>query len=95
MLERNILSHIKLALLLTLLGSSLLLNARLVPSSEQAKEASESIAWASVEFATAMVCIAAGAWEYYCGYKDLTNSRAFMIGVRYKPFISESNCTSD
>lgn len=80
MLERNILSHLKLALLLSLLSSSLLLNARLVPQSGH--QASGSVPLASIEFGAAMCCVVGGAWEFYNGYRDLKHDRAFMVGVK-------------
>jgi len=78
MLERNILTHIRLALLLSILSSSLLLDARLVPQTGNRKATSGTIPLASIEFAAAMTCIAAGLWEYYNGYRDLRIARAFM-----------------
>ncbi|KAF9525329.1 hypothetical protein CPB83DRAFT_859641 [Crepidotus variabilis] len=86
MLERNLLSHIKLALLLTLLAASLLLSARLVPPGEQDHESPGSIALASIESVTAIACMVAGCLEYYWGYRDIKNSRAFLIAV--KPHLS-------
>jgi hypothetical protein len=81
MLERNILSHLKLALLLSVLSVSLLLNARLVPQNGHEASASGSLPLAVIEFTAAMFCIAAGAWEYYNGYQDLRHGRAFLVGV--------------
>lgn len=80
MLERNILSHLKLGLLLSVLSSSLLLQARLVPQSPY--QSSGSMAVACIEFAAGVLCFAAGAWEYYNGYQDLKQVRAFMVGVK-------------
>ncbi|TFK39868.1 hypothetical protein BDQ12DRAFT_722075 [Crucibulum laeve] len=81
MLERNILSHIKLALLLSLLSSSVLLQARLVPD-EGTKEHSGEIPLASVHFAAAIASIVAGSWEYYSGYWDLRKTRAFLASAK-------------
>jgi hypothetical protein len=78
MLERNILSHFKLAVLLSILSSSLLLDARLVP--QTGHQALGSLPLAIIEFIAAMFCIVAGAWEYYNGYRALKDARAFMIG---------------
>ena len=89
MLERNILSHLKLALLLSLLSSSLLLHARLVPGNEP-RSTSSNVPLASVEYATAMAAIAGGVWEYYSGYNDLRQTRAFLSGVRLAIFLSVS-----
>ncbi|KDR80655.1 hypothetical protein GALMADRAFT_135783 [Galerina marginata CBS 339.88] len=82
MLERNILSHFKLALLLSLLSSSLLLHARLVPSDEQKHQLGGGIPLASVEFFAAITAIVGGIWEYYSGYHDLRQRRAFLAGTQ-------------
>ncbi|KAG6910015.1 hypothetical protein DXG01_013737 [Tephrocybe rancida] len=84
MLERNLLAHLKLALLLSLLSSSILLRARLVPEPEgtpSGKEDPTSIPLASVELAASLATIAAGFWEYHTGYRDLRDMRAFLVGV--------------
>ncbi|KAK7012230.1 hypothetical protein R3P38DRAFT_3020000 [Favolaschia claudopus] len=83
MLERNLLSHIKLALLLSLLSSSVLLRARLVPS-DNPSELSGTIGYvvASLQFAAALAAIFAGAWEYYYGYWDLRNMHAFLVATK-------------
>lgn len=81
MLERNLLSHLKLALLLSVLSASILLRARLVPAEEMEKE-DGGLPLASVEFAAALLCIVAGGWEYYHGYWDLRTSRAFLVGPK-------------
>ena len=81
MLERNLLSHIKLALLLSLLASSLLLQARLVPGNEQTH--TSGVPLASVEFFAAMAAILAGVWEYYSGCCDLRMSRAFLAAAKF------------
>ena len=86
MLERNILSHFKLAILLSLLSSSLLLNARLVP--ETKTQQAGSLPLSVVEFAAAIACIAAGVWEYYNGYRDLKQARAFLVAVKSVPTFS-------
>ncbi|PPQ78404.1 hypothetical protein CVT25_011627 [Psilocybe cyanescens] len=80
MLERNILSHFKLALLLSLMSSSLLLHARLVPGEQDS--GSGGVPLASVEFAAAMIAILAGIWEYYSGYADLRQARAFLAAAK-------------
>ncbi|KAG6821204.1 hypothetical protein H0H93_004025 [Arthromyces matolae] len=85
MLERNLLSHLKLALLLSLLSSSLLLRARLVPEPEgtpSENKDSTTLPLASVEFAASLATIIAGVWEYHAGYRDLRDMRAFLIGVK-------------
>ncbi|KAJ7760542.1 hypothetical protein B0H16DRAFT_1532635, partial [Mycena metata] len=85
MLERNILSHFKLALLLSLLSSSVLLKARLVPDPDN-KPANLSgttgIVIACLQFTAALLAIGAGVWEYYCGYRDIRNMHAFLVAVK-------------
>lgn len=79
MLERNILSHVKLAVILSLLSSSLLLHARLVPSEDEGNNQQRSgVILGSFQFAAAILSLAAGAWEYYSGYWDLRKARAFL-----------------
>ncbi|KAJ7155399.1 hypothetical protein C8R43DRAFT_999639 [Mycena crocata] len=85
MLERNLLSHLKLALLLSLLSSSVLLRARLVPEDDpNPKEMSGTtgIIVATLQFTAALAAIAAGVWEYYCGYWDIRNMHAFLVAVK-------------
>ncbi|KIK08884.1 hypothetical protein K443DRAFT_655500 [Laccaria amethystina LaAM-08-1] len=84
-LERNILSHLKIALLLSLLSSSLLLRARLVPEKEPHSESGGGVPLAIIEFITAIACIVAGAFEYYSGYWDLRYARAFMAAAKSAP----------
>ncbi|KAH0582840.1 hypothetical protein H2248_010746 [Termitomyces sp. 'cryptogamus'] len=84
MLERNLLSHLKLALLLSLLSSSLLLRARLVPEPEgtpSKTEDSTSLPLAGIQLAASLATIIAGIWEYHTGYRDIRDMRAFLIGV--------------
>jgi hypothetical protein len=70
---------LQLALLLSLISSSVLLHARLVPG-ELESDASlvprveiskAGIPMASVQMVASLVAIGAGAWEYYCGIRDL------------------------
>lgn len=82
MLERNILSHLKLALLLSLLSSSLLLQARLVPSTDDQNDAS-SIPLASLQFVAAIACISIGLWEYFRGFRDMRMERAFLTTPKF------------
>lgn len=82
MLERNILSHFKLAVLLSILSSSLILQVRLIPSTGEEESKSSGIPLGTVEFVTALAAIAGGVWEYYNGYRDLRESRAFLVAVK-------------
>ncbi|KAJ7765425.1 hypothetical protein DFH07DRAFT_810534 [Mycena maculata] len=85
MLERNLLSHLKLALLLSLLSSSVLLRARLVPDpSDKPSELSGAtgIAVASLQFVAALAAIVAGVYEYYSGYQDIRRMHAFLVAVK-------------
>jgi hypothetical protein len=80
MLERNILSHLKLALLLSLLSSSVLLRARLVPTSDGADVPDYSrygFPMAAVQFVASLAAIVAGCWEYQRGYWDMRDMKAF------------------
>ncbi|KAF8074966.1 hypothetical protein FPV67DRAFT_1559576 [Lyophyllum atratum] len=84
MLERNLLSHLKLALLLSLLSSSLLLRARLVPdpTDDSSKiEEKADLPLAGVQIAASLATIVAGVWEYQSGCRDLRDMRAFLVGV--------------
>lgn len=86
MLERNLLSHLKLALLLSLLSSSLLLRTRLVPEPEGTPSKAEdsiSLPLSGVELAASLATVVAGAWGYFTGYRDLRDMRAFLVGVKY------------
>lgn len=86
MLERNLLSHIRLATLLLLLSASVLLNARLPSPSEpsgKTPHTSWSIPLASVQTGTAVVTILAGVWEYHRGYKDMQDMRGFLLATKY------------
>jgi hypothetical protein len=83
MLERNLLSHLKLALLLSLLSSSVLLRARLVQEDKPTDlSGTKGVVVASLQFAAALAAIMAGAWEYKCGYSDLRNMHAFLVAVK-------------
>ncbi|KAG9221584.1 hypothetical protein CCMSSC00406_0007223 [Pleurotus cornucopiae] len=87
MLERNILSHLKLALLLSLLSSSMLLHARLVPDPteegpDQMEDSSKAIGIGSVHLAAAIAVIGAGCWEFHSGIRDLRDMRAFLVATK-------------
>ena len=83
MLERNILSHFKLALLLSLLSSAVLLHARLPTPMINAPNNGSSngarIPVAAVHLIAALAVIGAGVWEYWSGNKDLRDMRAFLV----------------
>ena len=83
MLERNILSHLRLAFLLSLLSSSILLKTRLVPpNNSENYDSNAGIPLASIQLVAALAAIAAGCWEYYSGCKDLRNMRAFLVATK-------------
>ena len=88
MLERNILSHFKLAVLLALLSSSVLLHARLVPDQGEPRHghSNAGIPMAIVQYVAALAAIFAGCWEYKSDYEDLKNMRAFLIAQKYGIF---------
>lgn len=85
MLERNLLSHIRLACVLLLLSSSLLLKAR-IPAPENdtpAHPPNARISLASLQFVGSLVAIGAGAWEYRRGYKDMQDMKGFLMATKY------------
>lgn len=82
MLERNFLSHLKLALLLALLSWSVLLRARLVPEQPEEKNDVGGVPLSAIEYGTALLCILAGSWEYYNGYWDLRKSTPFLRATK-------------
>ena len=82
MLERNLLSHLRLAVLLTLLSASLLLHARLPtpsePGSAKTPSSKTGLAVAVIEVVAAVVALGAGVWEYWQGCADLQSQRGFL-----------------
>ncbi|KAI0820308.1 hypothetical protein BC628DRAFT_1413221 [Trametes gibbosa] len=82
MLERNLLSHLRLAVLLSLLSASLLLHARLPtpsdPGSAQTPPSTTGLVIAIIEVIAAVAAIAAGTWEYWQGYADMCAQRGFL-----------------
>lgn len=86
MLERNLLSHVRLATLLLLLAASVLLNARLPSPSEPSggtPHSAGSISLASIEVAAAAVAVGAGIWEYRRGYQDMQGMKGFLTANKY------------
>lgn len=82
MLERNLLSHLKLALLLGLTSWSVLLRARLVPEQQKDSGSTGGIPLAAVEYGAALACVIGGCWEYYQGYWDLRQSVPFLRATK-------------
>jgi len=83
MLERNFLSHLKLAILFSLLSSSLLLRARLVPEPDLPHAGDKaSIPLAGVLFAAGLTTLGAGAWEYNVENRDLMKMTAFLQAIK-------------
>ena len=86
MLERNLLSHVRLAMLLLLLSSSLVLNARLPSPSEPTggtPHPAGRIPLASLQLVGALVAIGAGTWEYRRGYRDMREMKGFLTASKY------------
>jgi hypothetical protein len=84
MLERNILSHVKLALMLSLVSFSVLLKVRLVPEEENTGPPSNaSIPIASVQMISALCALTAGAYEYHRSFSDMLAMRAFLKSPQY------------
>jgi hypothetical protein len=90
MLERNLLSHLKLALLLSVLSSSLLLHTRLIPGKEEHQGASSGTPLACVQFAAAIAAIVAGAQEYYRGYRNVKKMKALLDADKFILFFSQN-----
>lgn len=78
------LAHIKLALLLSVLSSSLILQARLVPTADAGDYVQEyGMPLAIIQFIAALLAIAAGVWEFHVGCRDLMRMRAFLVAPKY------------
>lgn len=97
MLERNLLSHLRLAILLMLLASSVLLNAKLPSSSDPSGDTPSSHAstpLASIQVAAAITAIGSGIWEYRRGYQDMKDMKGFLLAsklVLHDNFVSRAN----
>ncbi|KZT27916.1 hypothetical protein NEOLEDRAFT_1060146 [Neolentinus lepideus HHB14362 ss-1] len=81
MLERNLLSHFRLAILLSLISSSILLRTRLSINDRAEDEASPGrgvLPVGALEAVTALLAIGAGLWEYQSSSIDMRNQRAFI-----------------
>ncbi|EJD02069.1 uncharacterized protein FOMMEDRAFT_87808 [Fomitiporia mediterranea MF3/22] len=94
MLERNILSHVKLCLLLFLLSASVLLRTRLTSPSNDTDNDEDpstphshaaSLTLACVLMACSLVALAAGTWEYWSSDRDMRTKRAFMNANKLHP----------
>lgn len=81
MLERNMLSHVKLSLLLSLLSSSMILHARLSPPAEDCLQYSlrSGVPVASILLFSSLLSLVAGTWEYWLSDNDMRKRRAFMV----------------
>lgn len=85
MLERNLLSHLRLAMLLMIMASSVLLGARLPSPSEPTGNTPHSAAQiplASIQIAAAVAAIGSGIWEYRRGYKDMKDMKGFLLASK-------------
>lgn len=80
MLERNFLAHTKLALLLMLISSSVLLHARLDSPTNPEEHGHDklSISLAALEIIAAFAVIGSGLWEYESGIRDMRVRQAFL-----------------
>ncbi|KAL5529400.1 hypothetical protein ACEPAG_5385 [Sanghuangporus baumii] len=98
MLERNILSHIKLGLLLSLLSASILLHARLSGSNESGSVPGPRHSLPSyfpialVLALSALLALLAGTWEYWSSDRDMRTRHAFMVAS--KPHIAAMSMVS-
>jgi hypothetical protein len=82
MQERNMLSHLKLAMLLSVLSTSLLLHSRLSPAMDGQEQSTAGVPIACILFAGAILSIVAGTFEYHYGIRDLLKARAFVAKTR-------------
>lgn len=82
MLERNILSHFRLALLLSLLSASVLLRVRLIPEEPPDRHSHAGLPMATVQFVASLAAITVGWWEFQSDLKNLKNMRAFLVTAK-------------
>lgn len=97
MLERNLLAHLKLAILLCLLFASILLRGRLPLPDHQAGEKPADVphaglSVAALQMASALLLLAGGVYEYHTGIRDLHIGRAFLTSDRYVSLLVLSEC---
>lgn len=83
MLDRNLQSHLRLGLLLSLLSSSILLQSRLVPDPSDTDSKHPPAVVAYVLFGASMLTFIAGLWEFETGLRDLLNLTAFLRSAKY------------
>ncbi|KZP09905.1 hypothetical protein FIBSPDRAFT_900149 [Athelia psychrophila] len=76
MLERNLLSYFKLALLLSLLSSSVLLKVRLPGPVE---DSHAGVPMASIQILASLAALAVGLHSYWTDQKAMRNMRAFLM----------------
>ena len=82
MLERNLLSHVKLAMLLSLLASSVLLRARLTGSMGGGDPSGIRVPISTIDYAAAICAICAGVFQYYQTAKDYRTARGFLVATK-------------
>ncbi|KAF8637639.1 hypothetical protein AX17_002707 [Amanita inopinata Kibby_2008] len=85
MLERNLLSHLKLVLLLSLLSSSFLLRTRLFPDNTSSGGFDYEVfglPLSIVLFTATIITIIGGVWEFYRGHRDLQSEKAFLTAPK-------------
>ena len=86
MLERNLLSHLKLALLLSLLSASFLLRTRLFPNSPGDGGFDYEVMGlplSIVLYAAGVITVTGGVWEFRSGHQDFRAERAFLSAPKY------------
>lgn len=88
MLERNLLAHLKLAILLCLLFASILLRGRLpVPETPAEGHPVElphaGMPIAALQLVSALLLVGGGIYEYHTGIRDLRIGRAFLASDKY------------
>ena len=87
MLERNLLSHLKLGVLLSLLSASIFLRTRLISEPGETDPIPDHTQaaplLATVQSVAALAALVAGYWQYHSHYRDLYYSRAFLVNNKY------------
>ncbi|KZT10160.1 uncharacterized protein LAESUDRAFT_645370 [Laetiporus sulphureus 93-53] len=82
MLERNLLSHVKLGMLLSLLSSSVLLKVRLTGASAGGDPHGIRIPISTIEYIAAVLALCVGIFQYYRTSYDLKTMRGFLVATK-------------
>jgi hypothetical protein len=87
MLERNLLSHLRLGVLLSFLSATIIVRTRLIPERGEGDPTHDNtragVVMGSVQALAALCTIVIGIWQYNLHFKDLYHSRAFLGDSKY------------